>query len=100
MSERTDHGFRIGAMEVTALAEWNRGSAVGIRAGKTHFDVQATPKGRDVAIVLEEGADAYLRVIAPNGDVLRISWSKRHGGYVSRFVDGAYQDGFPLDGSA
>lgn len=46
MSERTEHGIRVGAIEVTADAQWSNGSAVSIRAGDVDVNIVATPKGR------------------------------------------------------
>lgn len=97
MSERTDHGFRIGAIEATALAEWSGGSALRIEAGAMRFDVQATPKGQKVYLVFEDGRRTHVRLILPNGDEVAIGWYGKYGGSVSRYRNGEYGGGFMLE---
>lgn len=97
MSERTDNGFRIGAIEVSALAEWRTGAAVGIHAGRTSFEVQSSRKGQNVVIVMPEDENGQVTVQAPNGDIVRVSWSRRYGGFVVAYRDGRYLHGFDLD---
>lgn len=97
MSERTEHGFRTGAIEVTALAEWAKGAAVSVRSGRTQFDVQASPKGQSTIIVMPDDG-GVLRVLAPNGAEVQVRWSQRYGGMVVAYqsVRGGYLHSFDL----
>jgi hypothetical protein len=54
--EFTEHGFRIGAIEATALAVVNGHALVSVTIGDTEIDVQATPKGRRVYVTIKQGS--------------------------------------------
>lgn len=68
MSERTEHGFRTGAIEAIAMAEYSGRGYVRVQVGDTVVDVQATPKGRKVYVTIEEGgADLQMSLRRRDG---------------------------------
>ncbi len=78
--------LRTGAIEVTPLAEWSRGSAIEVKSGRTCFEVQATTKGQKTYIVMPEfeGYFARLKVLLPDGRMVIIHVSKQ-GQFVSAY---------------
>lgn len=61
MSERTQHGFRSGAITAEALVEYRGYAQVRVKVGDAIITVQATPKGRKVGVAIDDGA-ATVRV--------------------------------------
>ena len=61
MSERTEHGFRIGAIEAVAMAEIRGIGSAEFRVGDTRITVEATPKGRRIYVTIDDGkADVVI----------------------------------------
>jgi hypothetical protein len=58
MSERTAHGFRIGAINVEALTEYNGYASVRVTIGDAIITLEATPKGHKAGIAIDDGSTA------------------------------------------
>lgn len=61
MSERTENGFRCGAITAEALMEFRGYALVRVKVGDTILTIQATPKGRRVGVAIDDGA-ATVRI--------------------------------------
>jgi hypothetical protein len=59
MSERTEHGFRVGSIEATAAAEYKGTGVVELRAGEWDLWVQATPTGRHLYVSIYRAGKAF-----------------------------------------
>ena len=55
VSERTEHGFRVGAIEAVSMMEYRGYAAVAIKVGDTEIVVHATPHGRRVEVSVDDG---------------------------------------------
>ena len=56
MSERTEHGFQIGSIDVEALSEYDGYAAIRVKVGDAILTIEATPKGRKLGIAIDDGS--------------------------------------------
>jgi len=88
VSELTEFGFRMGAMEVIRMAEVDGYATISVRAGNRRWEITASPKGQIMWITPQDGAHKAVQVRLRDGIEVDLNFYEDREG-VHRYV-GAY----------